>query len=52
MATDNKSIPFNDDARTAAHHTLKEKIMRFIQYTLTGFLILLAASVALAKEKK
>lgn len=52
MTTNIKPILFNNDTRTVTHHTLKEKIMRFIQHILTGFFILLVASVAIAKDKK
>ncbi len=52
MSTNIKPIPFNNGTRTATHHTLKGKTMRFIQHTLTGFFILLAASFAIAKDKK
>ena len=51
MTTNIKPIPFNNHTRTVTHHTLKEKTMRFIQQTLTGFFILMVASVAIAKEK-
>ncbi|MDD5320084.1 MAG: DUF1579 domain-containing protein [Methylococcales bacterium] len=52
MTTNIKAIPFNNGTRTVTHYTLKEKTMRFIQHTLTGFFILIVASTAIAKEKK
>jgi hypothetical protein len=52
MTTQIKFLSFNDDTRTTAHYPLKEKIMRFIRHILTSFLILLVASVAIAKDKK
>jgi len=52
MTTNIKPILFKNDTTTVTYHTLKEKIMRFIQHTLTGFFILLVASVAIAKDKK
>ncbi|MFZ2168316.1 MAG: DUF1579 domain-containing protein [Methylococcaceae bacterium] len=47
-----KPIPFNNDTRPVAYPALKVKTMRFLQHTLSGLFILLAASVAIAKEKK
>ncbi len=47
-----KPITFNNDTITVTRSRLKEKTMRFIQHMLTGFFILLMASVAIAKEKK
>ncbi|MDD5320547.1 MAG: DUF1579 domain-containing protein [Methylococcales bacterium] len=52
MTTNIKSIPFKFGTRIVTHHTLKGKIMRFLQQTLTCFIILLMASVAIAKDKK
>jgi len=52
MTTNIKPTPFNNDIRTVTHQILKEKTMRLIQHTLTGFFILIVASAAIAKEKK
>lgn len=52
MTTNIKPIPFNNHTRIVTHHALKEKTMRFIQQTLTGFFILMVASIAIAKDKK
>lgn len=52
MTANIKPIPFKYGTSPVAQNTLKEKTMRFIQQILTGFIILLIASVAVAKEKK
>jgi hypothetical protein len=52
MTTNIKPIPFNNDTTTVTRHILKERTMRFMQPILTGFFILLMASVAIAKDKK
>ncbi|MDD5267697.1 MAG: DUF1579 domain-containing protein [Methylococcales bacterium] len=45
-------ILLNNDTKSTTYYLLKERTMRFIQHTLTGLLILLVASVAIAKDKK
>jgi hypothetical protein len=52
MVTNINPILFNNGTKTKTYYTLKEKTMRFIQHALSGFFILLVASLAIAKDKK
>jgi hypothetical protein len=52
MTANLQTLPFKYETRSVAQNALKEKTMRFIQHMLAGFMILLMASVAAAKDKK